>query len=302
MTVKRRFAQSSLFSSLIFLIAACSTPHPSTASSDSTEIKATVSSPQTMDGSVLVVSVQLPSPLESAPVTGEFEGITLPFFKNGGNHEAILGVPYDHKAGPASVKITVGEGKHSRVVEAPFTVIKGDYASESIHVTDPSKVKPQNPKHIKRIVKELAEIKETYNTVISKKYWDGPFQLPIKSTITSRYGTKRLYNGKQNSFHPGLDFKAAEGTPIHADAAGLVVMAKDLFFTGNTVMINHGYGVITLYAHMSKLDVKKGQEVKAGELLGLSGMTGRVTGPHLHWQAMIQKQKVNPMDLTQVMK
>jgi murein DD-endopeptidase MepM/ murein hydrolase activator NlpD len=117
--------------------------------------------------------------------------------------------------------------------------------------------------------------------------------------VTSSFGSRRVYNGIQSSAHTGLDFKAPKGTPIYAASRGRVALAKNLFFTGNTVILDHGYGVLTLYAHMSKLKVKKGQMVEGGHLLGLSGMTGRVTGPHLHWMAIIHKQKVNPIGLTQ---
>jgi murein DD-endopeptidase MepM/ murein hydrolase activator NlpD len=306
MTVKRRFAQFSIFSSALALLLACGSAQKSTASasekSEST-IQGEAQPSTTMDGSVIVISVKLPDQLKESAVSGEFEGIELPFFKNGEAFQSVLGVPYDHKPGAVFAKVRLIEkgSNTSRVVEVPFTITKGDYTSESIHVQK-SKVHPQNPKDVARIVKEQAEIKSIYDTIIPHKYWEGPFTVPIPSAVTSRFGTKRLYNGVQNSFHPGLDLKAPEGTPIHADAAGKVVMAKDLFFTGYTVMLDHGYGVITLYAHMSKLMVSKDQEVKAGQLLGLSGKTGRVTGPHLHWQAVIHKQKVNPMDLTRVLK
>ena len=112
---------------------------------------------------------------------------------------------------------------------------------------------------------------------------------------------RRLYNGEQRNFHPGLDLKAPVGTKIRAPENGKVVLAKNLFFTGNTVALDHGYGVITLYAHMSKIRVHLGDQVKPGDLLGLSGKTGRVSGPHLHWQAVIRGVKVNPAELTRAM-
>ena len=134
-----------------------------------------------------------------------------------------------------------------------------------------------------------------------EKYWKGSFQVPINSAVTSTFGNKRIFNGEMKSFHQGLDLRAAMGTPIHAASGGVIVLAKNLFMTGNTVLIDHGYGIFTVYAHMSKLQVKKGQEVKPGETLGLSGMTGRASGPHLHWGAVINRFKVNPTDLTTVL-
>jgi murein DD-endopeptidase MepM/ murein hydrolase activator NlpD len=160
-----------------------------------------------------------------------------------------------------------------------------------------------NPKKkdLIRIRREQAEIAAIYKTITEQKHWDGPFALPIQSPVTSIFGTRRLFNGHQASFHQGLDLKAPEGSPIRSAAAGIVVLSKDLFFTGNTVLIDHGYGIFTIYAHLSKLGVAKGQAVKAGDLLGLSGATGRVSGPHLHWGAVIHRAKVNPSDLLKIM-
>jgi murein DD-endopeptidase MepM/ murein hydrolase activator NlpD len=125
--------------------------------------------------------------------------------------------------------------------------------------------------------------------------------LPIDSKVTSIYGTKRTFNGEMRSFHQGLDLRAKTGTPVRAPAGGTVVLAKDLFFTGNTVILDHGYGIFTIYAHMSKLGVKKGEKVNVKQQLGLSGATGRASGPHLHWGAQVNKSKVNPLELTRVM-
>jgi murein DD-endopeptidase MepM/ murein hydrolase activator NlpD len=99
-----------------------------------------------------------------------------------------------------------------------------------------------------------------------------------------------------------MDLKAAMETPVYSAAPGIIVLAKNLFYTGNTVMMDHGYGVVTLYAHMNELKVKVGEVVPVHKLLGLSGKTGRVSGPHLHWQAVVHHVKVNPIGLTEVMR
>jgi murein DD-endopeptidase MepM/ murein hydrolase activator NlpD len=124
----------------------------------------------------------------------------------------------------------------------------------------------------------------------------------MESVVTSVYGSQRLYNKIRTNFHNGVDFRAQVGTPIAAPQGGEVILAQDLYFTGWTVILDHGYGILTLYAHMSKLDVKVGQRVRKGEQLGLSGATGRVSGPHLHWGAIIHKQKVNALDLVKVLR
>lgn len=268
------------------------------------DFRAELSTSQVKDGSVVIVSVGLPEELADASVKGDFEGIQLPFFADTskGEYHAVLGVPYNHKAGETKVSIRVFKDgiEHFKAKELPITILNGQYASETLRV-DPRHLNPTK-KDIKRIYRDKAEVGKIYSQLIPRKYWKGPFRLPVESAMTSVYGTKRVFNGRFASFHSGLDFKAPVGTRVYASAPGEVVLAKNLFFTGNTVMVDHGYGVLTLYAHLSKIDVKRGQLVDLNTLLGLSGETGRVSGPHLHWQAVVHKMKVNPLDLTKVMK
>ncbi len=210
---------------------------------------------------------------------------------------AFLPVPYDHPAGRARVIVSLKDQDEIRQIEVPFQVVDGKYSSETLRV-NPRRVNP--PKgDLPRIAQEVKEVGGVYRNLERTKFWQGPFELPIRSEVTSAYGTRRVYNGALKSFHSGLDLRAPVGTPIYAAAPGKVSLAKELFFTGNTVILDHGYGVMTLYAHMSELKVKAGDVLTAKQLVGLSGQTGRVNGPHLHWQAVIDGVKVNPVGLTQ---
>jgi len=215
--------------------------------------------------------------------------------------EALLGVPFGREPGsyPVSVEVTLAEGgKRELALQIP--VISGNYASETLSV-DPRHVKP-DAAALKRIQKESAEIGRIYRKPRKAREWSGAFALPIQSPITSPFGTKRIFNGDMKSFHQGLDLKAAIGTPIQSPAGGTVVLAKDLYMTGNTVILDHGFGLFTVYAHMSEFSVKPGEAVLKGTVLGLSGMTGRASGPHLHWGAVVHRAKVNPLDLVQLLK
>ena len=268
-----------------------------------TEFQAELSSSRAPDGALILVTAKIPGKCDELAVSGSFEDIELPFYSRpdqAAECQAFLGIPYNHKHGDFKVVVKYKDGQKELVRELPLSVIDGGYPSERLRV-DPGHVNP-NKKNMKRILREQKEVKEVYLRLVRKKYWQGPFVFPIDSPITSRYGTKRTFNGTFASFHSGIDLKAPMGTPIYAPAPGVVVMAKNLFYTGNTVLIDHGYGLITLYAHMSKLKVKKGQEVKTHTLLGLSGMTGRASGPHLHWQAIVHRAKVNPMDVMSLVK
>jgi murein DD-endopeptidase MepM/ murein hydrolase activator NlpD len=263
------------------------------------QYQATLSSKKVPDGSLLVVTMKFNHPW-TAPITGKFEDQSFQLFPSpdlGANtYEAVFGVPHSHKPGPAQLALS-SDGLDATL---PFDIVDAHYKSETLKVA-PGKVNPPK-KELPRIFREIKEVAKIYKIVTPKKYWTGPFLFPIQSQMTSPFGTKRLYNGQLKSFHGGLDLRAPMGTPIHSAAPGKVLLAKNLYYSGNTVILDHGYGVMTLYFHMSKIKVKRGQVVGAGQLLGLSGKTGRVTGPHLHWQAMIHKVKVNPLGLVEVLK
>lgn len=227
---------------------------------------------------------------------GEFDGVEFPFFpsKKEGVCEALFAVPFNSPPSKKSVIVKVDPR-----VEVSLEVVDGQYASEVLKVSN-RHVNP-NKKDLRRIQKESAEIGAIYKNVTREKLWTGPFVLPVESAFTSPFGTKRVFNGQMKSFHQGVDLKAAVGTPVNAPAGGIVVLAKDLFFTGGTVILDHGYGIFTIYAHLSRIKVKVGHRVKTGDALGLAGMSGRASGPHLHWGAVAHRLKFNPQDLMRVM-
>jgi murein DD-endopeptidase MepM/ murein hydrolase activator NlpD len=124
-----------------------------------------------------------------------------------------------------------------------------------------------------------------------------PFVRPVPGEPTSRFGTRRLFNGEPRSPHPGIDLRAAAGATVAAAGGGRVVLADELYYSGNLVILDHGGGLFTLYAHLSRIDVREGQSVRRGERLGLAGATGRVTGPHLHWGAKVGDREFDPTAL-----
>ncbi|MDR3607380.1 MAG: M23 family metallopeptidase [Oligoflexia bacterium] len=285
--------------------AADSSPSPSVGGT--AEGSAALSSTASPDGSIVLVTVSLPQGATGAGISASLEGTQgIPFYplpeKGGADqslYQAVVAVPFNHKPGAVNIEVKVAGATGERKFVLPLTIVDGQYRSEVLKV-DERKISPRK-KDLKRIMAEQDEIKAIYDQVTREKFWSGPFQLPLQSIVTSPFGTKRVYNGEMKSFHQGVDFRASIGKPIHAPAPGLVVLAKNLFFTGNTVLIDHGYGVFTIYGHMSKLRVKKGDRVASGVVLGLAGMTGRANGPHLHWGAVVHNQKINPIDLTKVM-
>lgn len=177
-----------------------------------------------------------------------------------------------------------------------LVIKQAQYKKESIVVTDRSKLYP-NKQVQKRIDKERDEARAIYQKTSEKRYWRQPFAHPVKRVfITSPFGTARVFNGAVQSYHGGVDFRAPQGTPIYAANDGVVVLAKDRFLSGKSVIIDHGQGVYTTYFHNSRLLVRAGKFVRKGEKIALSGATGRVSGAHLHFGVVCNGVQVDPLD------
>ncbi len=223
-----------------------------------------------------------------------FNGKNIPVLKNPLNKDeyyALLPIKYRQKAG--DYRLYIDDKK------TPLHVELKNYKKEYIKVAK-SKVKPDK-KALKTIQKEYKRAMKIYGTFTPKRYWDKPFILPLKSKITSDYGNARMFNATLRSFHSGTDFRAKMRTPIRASNDGIVVIAKKRYFAGGSVVIDHGQGVYSCYFHLSKILVKVGQKVKQKQLLGLSGKSGRVNGPHLHFGIRVYSYAVNPLQfITQI--
>ncbi|AXP08294.1 M23 family metallopeptidase [Campylobacter hepaticus] len=172
--------------------------------------------------------------------------------------------------------------------------LEGHYKSETLNVRQDKIFPPKNTQE--RILKESKQANEIYNFYTPKALFKETFNIPLNSAITSDFGKARIFNQKLTSYHNGTDFKAAMKTPIYASNDGIVKIAKERYFAGNSVVIDHGFGIYSQYYHLSKIKVKTGQKVKKGELLGLSGATGRVSGPHLHFGIIVRGTQVDPLD------
>jgi len=174
----------------------------------------------------------------------------------------------------------------------------GNYKKEILRVS--KKKTSFGSKSLKRIRKESKEAKKIYAKFSSKKY-NKKFIYPLNSKITSQYGNRRLFNGKLKSYHSGTDFRAKVGTPIKASNDGVIKIAKHRFFAGGSVVIDHGEGIFTVYYHLSGIKVKVGQAVKRGKIVGISGKSGRVTGPHLHFGVVLQTSSIEALEFIKLM-
>src|SRR5262245_12727818 len=224
----------------------------------------------------------------------------IPVVHNGDKWETVVGIDLDTKPGDhsATIEVTSADGKVERR-PITFRVDEVKFPTTKLKVDDQF-VNP-SPANQQRAARETKELQQIYSKITPEILWTKPFATPVTGQTTgSNFGHRRVFNGQPRAPHSGSDLKAATGTPIHATNRGRVVMAKNLFYSGNTVVIDHGLGIYTIYAHLSRIDVKVSQLVEAGQVLGLAGATGRVTGPHLHWGTRIQGARVDPVSLLRI--
>jgi murein DD-endopeptidase MepM/ murein hydrolase activator NlpD len=213
---------------------------------------------------------------------------------------ALVPMSYYEKPSTKKLKINYTKKGIDTVGFISLKVKDAKYKKEEITVSS-SKVNPQSKKVKERISKEYNEAMKIYGTLTPKSYIKSEFIMPLDSFITSDFGKARVYNGSLKGYHSGTDFRAKVGTPLIASNDGVVALAKDRFYSGGTVLINHGQGIYTCYFHMSDFAVKKGDVVKKGQKIGLSGQSGRVTGPHLHFAVRINKVQVDPLQFVELM-
>lgn len=172
-----------------------------------------------------------------------------------------------------------------------------NYKSERLYV-DKKRIDIKG-KDLQRVIREKEIKKKLYIESASYYLFDEPFQVPLDSYVTSHYGNRRIFNNKKKSQHLGNDFRAQVGVPIPAANKGRVIYTGDLFFIGKVVIIDHGLDIFTNYGHLSKIKVRKGDLVEKGDIVGLSGRTGRVSGPHLHWGVKVQGHWVDGFSLVE---
>jgi murein DD-endopeptidase MepM/ murein hydrolase activator NlpD len=202
---------------------------------------------------------------------------------------AVVGIPLATAPGSQKLKVTTGKG----TVEVPFQVVDKRYRTQHLTIKNQRQVDP-NPEDLKRIEAERVRSDAALSRFTTEGTPVFALRSPVAGMRSDSYGSRRVFNGQPRSPHSGMDIAAAKGTPIHSPAAGTVVEAGDFFFNGNTLYIDHGYGLVTMYCHLSEIKVKVGDKLATGDLLGTVGATGRVTGPHLHWGVALNRAMVDP--------
>jgi murein DD-endopeptidase MepM/ murein hydrolase activator NlpD len=230
-------------------------------------------------------------PGEASPGAVYFGQYRAPVVRTADGWKAIVGIPLATEPGRQSAKL-VTPAIDDADRELAFEVAPKAYATQKLTV-EPRKADPL-PEDLKRIDAENERTERalaTYSETLTPTW---SWAAPVPGVRSDSYGKRRVFNGLPRKPHSGMDIAAPTGTPIRSPAAGRVLETGDFFFNGDTVFVDHGQGVVTLYCHLSRIDVKPGDDVQAGDVLGLVGATGRVTGPHLHWGVSINRAMVDP--------
>ena len=243
-------------------------------------------------GSPVLIRVDAPA---WATVDGDWMGHKIEFFHARG-WVALSGVDVASAIGPSTLKITVMAKGATQDLSRAVEIHEAHYRTELLTVA--ARFVEPKAETLPRIKEELALKEKVWAASADERLWDGDFHAPVMAAKTDSFGRAgECLTRKLASIHKGMDFRAHMGTPVHAGNSGVVVLARGLYYEGNCVIIDHGLGLFTLSMHFSRIDVHEGQHVAKGQLLGLSGATGRVTGPHLHWAVRWQGAFLDPAKL-----
>jgi murein DD-endopeptidase MepM/ murein hydrolase activator NlpD len=203
---------------------------------------------------------------------------------------AVVGIPLDARPGWQSLQVKPGAGQP---YDTRFEVAEKRYATQHITLKDQRQVSP-GKKELERIRRETAEIAAALRHWREQPAVATDFELPVAGRLSSPFGLRRYFNNQPRKPHSGIDIAAARGTPVRAPAAGTVIATGGYFFNGNSVLLDHGQGLVTMYGHLQDIRVHRGQRIQQGEVIGSVGSSGRATGPHLHWGVSLNDARVDP--------
>ena len=231
----------------------------------------------------------VPVPGGASPPLVMFDQYRVAVVRQDDKWIAVVGIPLAAKPGAQKLDVATGTGK----VAVTFDIHDKHYRTQELKIKNDRKVNPA-AEDLKRIDSEQARSNAALSKFTPADVPALSLIVPVTGKRSDSYGSRRIFNGQPRNPHTGMDISAPTGTPIHSPAAGRVVEVGDFFFNGNTVYIDHGAGLVTMYCHLSSIAVKAGDTVAAGEVIGKVGATGRVTGPHLHWGVALNRAMVDP--------
>jgi murein DD-endopeptidase MepM/ murein hydrolase activator NlpD len=242
--------------------------------------------------------IRVPRPVSPKPIELEFQGRRSPaiFSEQSGTHEGLIGI--DMAAQPSTYELKViakDGGSDLHLTRLSLKVEKVEFGVEKL--TLPSSMVDLDKQTLVRVSQEEKLLTALFRTVREERLWKGAFICPVEGELSGAFGVSRIINGQRRSPHSGIDLRAKEGTPVVACAGGVVVLAQPLFFSGNSVILDHGWGFYSMYFHLSQVLVRDGEIVAKETRLGRVGSSGRSTGPHLHWGIRMNGARVDPLSL-----
>jgi murein DD-endopeptidase MepM/ murein hydrolase activator NlpD len=243
-------------------------------------------------GELVVVTITV----EGAPSSVQVSAFrrAIPAFKTEeGVWQALVGIDLDQRPGSYLIAAEAQVGATVLHQSRALVVAPRKFPTRTLRV-NPAFVNP-SPAELTRIRADQSFLADVYARPSPTRLWSAPFVRPVPGEANSSFGTRSVFNGEPRSPHGGTDFLSPTGTPIKSPNAGRIVCARDLYFTGNTVIIDHGLGMFSMLAHLSRIDVKEGDTVTSSQVVGLVGATGRVTGAHLHWALSVNGARVDPL-------
>jgi len=247
-------------------------------------------------GEVIMLSLKNSSSIDN--VTVKFLDREYSLGKVGSEWKSFILIGLDMALKPASynMKMFIRKADNEwEFFQKKIVVSRKEFPIKKLWVKEKFVTPP--PEVHERISREAELLRIIYSVATPRWLGEGRFIFPVEGKVNPNFGERRIFNNKPRSPHSGLDVSSPQGTPVIASNSGEVVLARNLYFSGNTVIINHGYGLFTLYCHFSKIDVKRGNFVNKGDIIGRVGATGRVTGPHLHWGVRLLGTRIDPLSL-----
>ena len=255
-----------------------------------------------LNGAPVLFQVKPPTKLDS--LTGTWLGHQLTFSYNPSSKTwfALAGASFDTKPGKYTLEL-IGDSastKSPRKVSRVLTVFRANYPKIKVQLAVEKKFTEPTPEQQAQIAESVKTKQDYLGRVTPDREWNGNFSAPVDAPTSDIFGSQRIFNGVAQREHQGLDYRVPTGTPVAAMNDGTILLARFLYFEGNCVVIDHGQGLLTLYFHLSEIKVKEGDPVKRGQEIGLSGGTGRATGPHLHVAVRWQATYLDPARLLQL--
>lgn len=286
---------------IILISLVCSSARAETVVSD--QVKIDIKDGVLKEGQVKFISIEIPTFQEKVTkVEGKIFNLKFLFFESRSKpnqYHALISPPLGVAKGDYTLEINLSNGAHYETKVAVENKI--EFQTTEVIDTPEASVLPKQEKIVERLSKEDINVKHLFMKITDQKYWKHKFYEPVKGKINSPFGIYRIYsNHLRRRTHWGIDYSVGVGTKVYSSSDGVVVFANSLYFPGKTIVIDHGLGVYTGYTHLSKMNVKVGDRVSAKQLIGLSGISGKASGPLLHWMAVNSRVKVNPLSLLDV--